>query len=406
LFDNVVIYRNSNNGRLIDVGLLSEALLFYDRVHLLLSGGTLTSLLTDLGADGFDRLMERPELRISYLRENFGTLGNSRGGLKSLNFGIFEFSGRGHKRQSNRDELQRIIERSVGRSAATRKRLNTLESFISFPRVEDDMAPDELTQGARDALDDEIFVYEAIGSALTCLVPGYKLPQGWHFRIFKLNDGSFVVDTNLNLQTINAEYHKTTPPEHSSITFDYLINFIYDSYVGTYLASRYSAEFVHDPLCSSIMRLKYTNILRRHDRSIREIDLFQDVHMQGRNIAGAINAKERSLEEFFGLLDKANKFKDWLRNKNPDESLLSEYHEAVTRETWLDRLPTKGMRWVITTGLGVAVETFFPTGAAIIAAQGVSLVDATVLDRIVKGWKPNQFVNGPLSKFVRSENDR
>ena len=44
MFDNIVVYRNSNSGQLIDLGMLAEALLFYDRVHLLLNRGTLSSL--------------------------------------------------------------------------------------------------------------------------------------------------------------------------------------------------------------------------------------------------------------------------------------------------------------------------------------------------------------------------
>jgi len=262
------------------------------------------------------------------------------------------------------------------------------------------MSPDQLTQGARDDLDDNNFVHEAIRSAITILVPTYKLPPGWHFRVFKLSDGSFAVDTNLDMAAINVEHHKTTPPEHSSITADYLAAFIFDAYVGTYLASRYSAEFVHDPLCSSIMKLKYVHLLRRRDRSLNEIDLFHDLHLGGRNIAGTIDAGERSFAEFLKVLDQASKFKAWLGTTNPDKNLITEYFEATTRETWIDRLPTKGMRWLLTTGLAAAVETLYPTGAAIAAAQGLSLADATVLDRVLKGWKPNQFVNGPLSEFV------
>jgi hypothetical protein len=391
---------------LIDLGMLAEALLFYDKVHLLLNRGTLTSLLLELGADGVDRLLDRPELRVSYLKQNFGTLSGSSGGLQSLNFGIFEVGGlRGKKRHSNRDDVEQVVERSLGSSTATRKRLHKLVSSLSFPRVEDDMRPDQLTQGARDDLDDERFVYDAVRSALAALVPKYPLPQGWHFRVFKLNDGSFAIDTNLDLQAINAVYHKTTPPEHSSVTNSYLINFIYDSYIGTYLASRYSAEFVHDPICSSIMKLKYVHFLRRRERSITEIDLFQDLHLNGRNISGAINAKERSFEDFLKLLDQATKFKTWLRAKNPDQSLLKEYFDVAMRETWIDKLPTKGIRWVITTGLAAAVEALYPTGAAMAAAQGLSLADATVLDRIARGWKPDQFVNGPMSDFVGIERE-
>jgi len=99
-------------------------------------------------------------------------------------------------------------------------------------------------------------------------------------------------------------------------------------------------------------------------------------------------------------LDQADKFKKWLSETNPDEKLVREYFEAVTRQTWIDKLPTKGMRWVITTGLAAAVEGFYPTGAAMAAAQGLGLADATVLDRILKGWRPDQFIRGPMSQFV------
>jgi hypothetical protein len=402
MFDNIVIFRNAQTGPPIDTGMLAEALLFYGNVHLLLNRGTLASLLQDLGADGVDRLIERPEVRFSYLAQNFGTLGNTVGGLRSHTFRIFEIGGMTKKRLSKSEELEQIVERALGASVATRRRIKRLVSSMSFPRVEDDMPANQLTGSASNDLDDDAFVQEAIRQSLSSLLPNYTLPRNWHFRILKLNDGSFAVDTNLNFQALNSEYHKNTPPEHSSITPDYLVNFIYDSHVGTYLSSRYAAEFVHDPLCSSIMKLKYVNIFRRRERSINEIDLFQNLHLDAHNISSALNSKERTFEEFLKLLDQADKFKKWLRETNPDENLVKEYFRAVTRQTWVDKLPTKGMRWVITTGLAAAVETFYPTGGAIMAAQGLSLVDATVLDRILKGWKPDQFVKGPMSDFLRT----
>jgi hypothetical protein len=149
------------------------------------------------------------------------------------------------------------------------------------------------------------------------------------------------------------------------------------------------------------MKIKYLNLMRRRERSIEEIDLFQDLHLRdANNIRGVVNSKEHSFDEFLKLLDSAEKFKGWLRANNPDENLLREYFKAVTRETWIDKLPSKGFRWVITTGLAAAVENFYPTGAAIMASQGLSLLDATLLDRILKGWKPDQFVKGPLSEFL------
>ena len=49
MFDNIVIFRNSqNSGPPINLGMLAEALLFYGNVHLLLNRGTLSSLWNEM----------------------------------------------------------------------------------------------------------------------------------------------------------------------------------------------------------------------------------------------------------------------------------------------------------------------------------------------------------------------
>lgn len=396
MFDSIVVYRNSRMGALIDTGLLAEALLFYGNVHLLLNRGTLASLLTQLGPDVFTQLLDRPEIRASYMTQNYGTLGTTVGGLRHYNFAFFELG----RRPNKREDLEQVIERTLGASKTSRALVKRLLSKMSFPRIEDDAPGNDVTESARADLDDQAFVREAISRSLADLVPKYSLPRGWRYGALRLNDGSFAIDTNLDFASLNAEYHKIVPETHSSITPEHLLNFIFDANVGTFLASKYAAEFVHDPLCSSLIKLKYVNLLRRRERSLTEIDLFQDLHLEARTIGDVLRSKERSFQDFLKLLDDAQKFKEWLRKANPDEKLASEYFDAVTRDTWVDKLPTKSVRWVITTGLAAAVEAFYPTGTAMAAAQGLSLADATVLDRILKGWKPDQFVEGPLSEFL------
>ncbi len=403
MFDNIMILRTANENSLIDIGLIAESLLFYDKVHLLLNRGTLHSLLNDLGAEGFDGLLDRPEIRVSFWNQNFGTVSNTNRGLRTHKFGVFEVGDNRKAKLKPADTIEQILERTVGKASTTRKRIRKIVSRMSFPRIDDTITPEQFVEGARSDLDDPSFLQNAIGIALTNLLPDVRLPQHWNFAGLRLNDGSFAVDTNLDFHALNLEYHRRVPPEHSSISPEYLLTFIFDAHAGTFFASRYLSELVHDPLCASVMKIKYLGLMRKRDKAIEEIDLFQDLHLGAKTIREAINTKERSLTDFFELLDSAEKFKGWLREKNPDEKLLKEYFDAVTRETWIDKLPSKSARWIITTGLAAAVESFYPTGAAMAAAQGVSLVDATLLDNILKGWRPNQFVNGPWSKFVGKE---
>src|SRR5258708_8157790 len=401
MFDNIVLLRTVSENAVIDIGLVAESLLFYDKVHLLLTRGTLHSLLNDLGAEGFDRLLDRPEIRASFWNQNFGTVSNTNGGLRTLNFSVFEV---GNKRGNFKaaETIKEVLKGSVEKASATRKRIKNIVSRMSFPRIDDTIAPEQFVEGGRSDLDDRSFLQNAIGIALSHLLPNVSsLPKHWHFDVLRLNDGSFAIDTSLDFRAINTEYHKRVSPEQSSISPEYLLTLILDAHAGTFFASRYMSELVHDPLCASVMKIKYLGLMRKRDNAVQEIDLFQDLHLKGaKTIREVLNSRERSQSEFFELLDSAEKFKSWLREKNPDEKLLKEYFDAVTRETWIDKLPSKSARWIITTGLAAAVESFYPTGAAMAAAQGVSLVDATLLDKILRGWRPNQFVNGALSKFV------
>lgn len=137
MFDSIVIYRNSRNiGPPIEKGLLAETLLFYGNVHLLLNRGTLSGLWTDIGTSGIERLLERPEVRFSYMRENFGTIGTGPPGLRSYNYAIFEIGGTQKRRLSKQEELEQILETLLGRSRATRKHITRLGvSKLALRRV-------------------------------------------------------------------------------------------------------------------------------------------------------------------------------------------------------------------------------------------------------------------------------
>jgi hypothetical protein len=165
--------------------------------------------------------------------------------------------------------------------------------------------------------------------------------------------------------------------------------------------TKYLGEVVIDPAVSSIVRLKCTELMQKRDTQVRELDLFQELYLsKARKLRECINSGERSFSEFLSLLEHAQKFKQWLGSRNPDQQLLQEYYETVTRDSWLNKLGTKSARWVITTGLAAVVEAFYPTGLAMAGAQGLSLIDATMLDRILSGWRPNHFVEQRLRPFV------
>ena len=100
-------------------------------------------------------------------------------------------------------------------------------------------------------------------------------------------------------------------------------------------------------------------------------------------------------------MQRADRFKTWLSDCNPDGTLLQEYYNTATSDSWIEKLPTKSLRFVFTTLGGAAADLFLPTGGLGTAVgAGLGAVDSLLLDRLLKGWKPNQFVEGELSEFV------
>ena len=114
--------------------------------------------------------------------------------------------------------------------------------------------------------------------------------------------------------------------------------------------------------------------------------------------------------------EDTRKFKEWLAKQDPDAALVKEYDRAVFSKTgWTQRLPFRVGKLVAFGGLGVGVDAALGSmGLASLTAIGVSAAtdilasagDEFVLSKLLKGWKPNQFVEGPAKEFLTDRSTR
>jgi hypothetical protein len=112
----------------------------------------------------------------------------------------------------------------------------------------------------------------------------------------------------------------------------------------------------------------------------------------------AINSGERTFQDFLRLLDKSPKFKAWLKGAHPDRGLLSEHHRSISSTSWIESLPAKAIRFVIFNGAGLIADKFVgPAGSIALGA-----VDNFLVDKVFKGWRPSQFVEGSLRQFTNT----
>ena len=102
------------------------------------------------------------------------------------------------------------------------------------------------------------------------------------------------------------------------------------------------------------------------------------------------------------LLDKAAKFSGWLRGQKQDADLVQEYYKKVTEQSWINKLPNKIMRWALFTGIGLSIDMAGASGVGTSAGLAVSAFDTFLLEKLMSGWKPNQFIEGPLRTFINN----
>jgi len=400
MFESIAIRRLETDNRPLDVGLLAETLLFYGQIHLLLDHGSLSSLLKTVGPDHLQYLLDNKFATGVFYRNSPGV--HTKNAVHD--FIAYELAGTQGKGtfKTKKERMQHIFERALGKSFATKKAANKFMRSVPMKSISTGFNHEKGIPGlARQDLDDPNYVREAIDAALKELVPTFKLRESWHFTVHKI-DGGFVIDTDLDFDAINSEYHKYVPPEHSTITPAYLASYLLQARADICLASTNQSEFVTTPASSKIMQIKFANLLEKRFKNVREIELFQEIHLGNAHaLREALNSGEKKFTDFIEILEKSRKFKEWLKDAEPDETLLREYHKAVTADTWIDKLPTKGIRFAFFTGAGMLIDLAVPTGLGTAGGIAISAGDSFILDRFLKGWKPNQFVEGPMTAFVK-----
>ena len=69
-----------------------------------------------------------------------------------------------------------------------------------------------------------------------------------------------------------------------------------------------------------------------------------------------------------------------------------------------DKLPGEGLRFSLFTGAGIRVDSCLTGGISAAIGVAFGLGDTFLLDKLVKGWKPNQYID-EIEKFLKNNHD-
>jgi|GEM_PF-1350566 len=383
-----ITYKNAiGPGPLIDIGALAEGLLFYERVAIVGNSGTVKDLLNRIPPFVLLSLLRDGRLEFYYLADQIGVSTTSPDNGRSIH-SLISFSSPDHT-------IEKIGPKAFKDAAGgtSQARLGASQ-FTRLLRPIDHSAFDQAS--VLQAISDNRTTKLSVLSLVREAVPAFNLPNETYFKIECENNG-FYVDTDLDFEALNRLYHRAVPPAHSSLSEAYLLALIQGAYEATYFAAKLDAEVAVHPIERVVQARAVEAVALRHSNSQAQIDSFTDLTLPSSHaIREAINTGAVPFSSIVKLLDSADRFRHWLHQQPPDSNLLRAYYQTTVKESWVEKLPAKSTRWGIFTGIGLGLDALGAGGLGTAAGTALSAVDAFVLDKLIKGWKPHQFVEKDL----------
>lgn len=395
MFESITYKNAIGPGPLIDIGALAEGLLFYGRVAIVGNTGTLKYILSRVPPFIFLSLLRDGRIEFHYLADQTGVSTTQTIDGRSRH-DLVRFSSPDHTIEKVGTQAFKDAGGNTGSAAVGARQ------FARLLRSLDHADFDQ--RDVLDALTDSISTDASVEALIRVAAPGYKHSGALRFRLERQREG-FYVDTNIDFIELNKVYHKAVPVEHSSITEAYVLALLQGAYEATYFAGTLNSEIAVAPIEQVVQAKAVEAIVRRHSRSSTQIESFVDLTLADAHaIREAVNSGAVSFASVVKLLDSADKFRHWLREQPADPALLRAYYQETIKSSWAEKLPTKSARWGVFTGIGFAVDALGAGGLGTAAGVAISAADAFLVDKLIMGWKPHQFVEGDLkSLFDKSQ---
>jgi hypothetical protein len=384
MFKAITIKSKEISGQKIDVGFLAECLLFYKTVNFLADRNTFPELIQLCGIDEVGELIRMGRLNL-YIREDIiGTL------AFPLNGGeLYDLQTLTSESTTQEKILHGSFSKITG-SDSTSKQLTKDFQEITRPFKYNKGILEEI----KDDLKDGKYLAKAIASTIKYWNPDNApninnviatYNEVEEFGPFKAHK----FDCNLNF----SKYQNVTP---SGI----LLN-IAEARGDIHIASHFDSEIADRPIYSYLIQDKFNSIFEKFDKSEKAIQGFQEIILPDyKPIGETIRNREKTFKDFIGVLENADKFRNWLEKVGDDKSVIAEYHKKVTKETWVDKLPSKGVRFAVFTTAGIVLDALITGGAGTIAGVALGAGDTFIVNKLIKGWKPNQFIDDELKEFL------
>ncbi len=381
MFEAVTIKSKEANGIPLDAGFFAECLLFYGQVNIVASKDTFNSLVSICGLDEVIELIKMGRLNLFFKEGQIGT-----SVFPDSKFDVQQW----FKKDFN---FENFIQEQLKPFVGDNEQLKSYtDLYLNHTRLFN--YEENIIEQIKDDLGDKEFMKKAVASTVNYWYPNDPITSEQIETEFS-EEGSFgPFKTHRFLLNIDlGKYDKVTP---SGIILN-----VAEARGNISIAGLFNSEIADKPIYSSIIRNKFDSIVSRLEKSEAGIETFQDVVLDDYKPFGeTIRSGQKSFKDLIPILEKADKFREWLGKVDGDKNIISEYYKEVSKETWIDKLPAKGTRFVLFTLAGMALDALLPTGLGTAAGVAIGAGDTFIMDKLVKGWRPNQFIDTSATDFL------
>jgi len=395
MFESISYRKSLNAQDNFDLGLFAECLLFYNKVSTLADEGLLSTLIQNVGLDNFEHLIKTEKIEMVFTPWHYGTRtfnGNTRNEyFDYCNFAKIPAKG-------SPPDIEALffsaLERGSHKTGKSRRVGRRIFDHIKIFEPNSNGLPDKgIPEVARNSLENKNYIKKALIAIIRHYAPLYPIDENFYFFIERHSKG-FNIITNIEIDKLNrmgVESGSINPSNRidKAHIVDHLLKVELELFVSSYMNSEITTDGIH----SNLIGIKCNDILNNITKNQKQFDSFKNIVFEdGKAIRESINSGQCSFERVLPLLDESKKYHEWLNSLGDDSNIVREYIKKVTSKTWIDKLPSKSVRFSFFTGAGLFLDAAFPTGLGTAAGFALSIGDAFLLDKIIKGWKPNQYI--------------
>lgn len=385
-----------------NVGAFVESLVFYDKVNLCGAADDINCFIQFIGAENAYDLLNQNRLIIT---PYICTLGRGRGDNKSF----FKPADKMYFNADMKLLLPEADKTFVDKIKSVVEEQNSAEKYENYNRALRELSQQELEEPTLSiSLTSsllESFGLDKSDSKNIITKFGEQLCVSHNSDLF--NDRFQQIDTSIHRGSRENRSHEWGRANGDVSVFEYL-NFIQRTIQDIAISAADSSEFTSHPIVQSSITSTLDGVLQKI-HGLEQASYFQEVMFKGPSVGSYISGvrsqdeRQKRIAKLIKLLQKKERFSNWLKSIEPDQTILNEYVRSIDSPSKTDKISIKTGRFVLFTGGGLLIDALSggaTMGVGTFAGLGISGFDTFMVDKLVNNWRPNQFVQGPLKSFL------